>query len=329
MAITERYVAASAAGGGDGSTGTPWTLHEALLTASAGDRVNILNDSVYDLTAQVGPVSAGTATQPVLWRGYETTIGDGGIAIISGGAYNISVTTDYQRFESLEFRSSGDKAFEVVGGNYVFANRCNMIGESGQIACHLAGGAHLENCYLESASTNYTLYLQSTGCTVTNCYVKATGNQAHILHAFSAKTVQGVILDANGYTVTAGIGNAAYATEFRDITIYGADNGILGANQYAQNYENIVAWLTGNAGYLFDLSAHTAQARIKITKCAGGNYGTARLTGMTDIPEVDAIVLTADPFTDAANQDFSLNSDAGGGALCTDAGRTAPVTMFT
>ena len=38
-------------------------------------------------------------------------------------------------------------------------------------------------------------------------------------------------------------------------------------------------------------------------------------SGTIPTQDTDPITLTADPFTDAANEDFSLNSDAGGGAV--------------
>ena len=41
MAFTEKYVTASASGGGDGSIGNPWTIEEAALNATSGQRVNV------------------------------------------------------------------------------------------------------------------------------------------------------------------------------------------------------------------------------------------------------------------------------------------------
>lgn len=76
MAWTERYVTAGAAGGGDGSSGNPWTLAEAFANAAAGDRVNIQSDATYTLAADLTMANVGSVTAPIWFRGYNSTIGD-------------------------------------------------------------------------------------------------------------------------------------------------------------------------------------------------------------------------------------------------------------
>jgi len=70
----------------------------------------------------------------------------------------------------------------------------------------------------------------------------------------------------------------------------------------------------GNVGYNCGPSA-------VLINCGHYSPSYDRLSG-TDAPLIDdnPITLTADPFTDAANGDFSLNNDPGGGALCRAAG---------
>jgi hypothetical protein len=76
MAYTERYVTQAAGGGGDGSSGSPWTLAEALTNAAAEDRVNIQSDSAYTLAAD-SITNAGTGWETmIIFRGYNSTIGD-------------------------------------------------------------------------------------------------------------------------------------------------------------------------------------------------------------------------------------------------------------
>ena len=74
MAITDRYVTQGAGGGGAGTSGSPWTFAEAITNAVAGDRINVQSDASYSIgTTTFG---AGIFAAPIIWRGYDSTIGD-------------------------------------------------------------------------------------------------------------------------------------------------------------------------------------------------------------------------------------------------------------
>lgn len=76
MAITDKYVSATATGSGDGSSeSSPWTLAQAVSSSSAGMRVNI-KKGVYTLTTHLNTSFSGEVYRPILWRGYNTTPGD-------------------------------------------------------------------------------------------------------------------------------------------------------------------------------------------------------------------------------------------------------------
>jgi hypothetical protein len=84
MAITERYVTAAAAGGGDGSEGNPWTLAEALANVAKNERLNIKADSTYDMSRPPSTLrTLAIPTSRSWFRGYSSTIGDGGKPILS------------------------------------------------------------------------------------------------------------------------------------------------------------------------------------------------------------------------------------------------------
>jgi hypothetical protein len=55
---------------------------------------------------------------------------------------------------------------------------------------------------------------------------------------------------------------------------------------------------------------------IHVIGNAMGALTSGRINQFADYEEMEGIVLTADPFTNAAGGDFSLNNIAGGGALC-------------
>ena len=112
------------------------------------------------------------------------------------------------------------------------------------------------------------------------------------------------------------IAGGAYAF---NCTAYG--NGSSGFNAVGgatlSTWTNCVS--TGNAGYQFGGSG--AGNNVILINCAAkadgsGTIDTANITA----PTVGQITLTADPFTNAAGGDFSLNSLSGGGAACKAAG---------
>lgn len=74
MAFTERYVTSGAGGGGVGSEGDPWTYAEANTNAVSSDRVN-MKSGAYSLGADTVS-NAGTIFDPIVFRGYNTVIGD-------------------------------------------------------------------------------------------------------------------------------------------------------------------------------------------------------------------------------------------------------------
>jgi hypothetical protein len=70
----------------------------------------------------------------------------------------------------------------------------------------------------------------------------------------------------------------------------------------------------GESGYDY----HLATQAVYLLRCADYNNTQGRFSTVkagTLVDDIDEINLTADPFIDAANGDFSLNNNAGGGAM--------------
>ena len=122
MTYTEKYVSALAAGGGDGSVGSPWTFTEAVTGVTNGCRVNVKADGPYTITGGSAAYSwipntrCGTPAQPVMWRGYGSTIGDGVKAkLVNGGSVvSLTVQGDMNSRHNLVIR---DFDIEFNGGN--------------------------------------------------------------------------------------------------------------------------------------------------------------------------------------------------------------------
>jgi hypothetical protein len=122
MAWTERYVTADS-DGGDGSSGNPWTLAEAIAGATAGDRVNVKAGTYANTTTSRDFAVDGTATAPIWWRGYKTTIGDQDAVATASAGTDIPLITF----------STGQLI--VSGANNIFSNIAVTS------ACVTTGGA--------------------------------------------------------------------------------------------------------------------------------------------------------------------------------------------
>lgn len=126
MSFIERYVTSAALGGGIGSEGNPWTLSQSLTTAVAGDRVNVKSDATYNLGSTTIS-NAGTFAQLIVWRGYNTTIGD-----LEGQGRNADETLNLTNFPSIVLTGT------IISKNYITFEALNI---SGAVNNFLVGGA--------------------------------------------------------------------------------------------------------------------------------------------------------------------------------------------
>jgi hypothetical protein len=106
----------------------------------------------------------------------------------------------------------------------------------------------------------------------------------------------------------------AFVSEKGDVTgccFYGNGGDGLGFNASYGNYSSAIYGniFVSNSGYGIDNSTKPIDT---IYNNAFYNNTSGQINGSTDIV---TITLTADPFTDAANGDFNLNTSAGGGAV--------------
>lgn len=135
MAITEKYASSAGAGAKDGtSEGAAWDFATMLTNAAAGDRINFKGN--HTLTGNATFTNAGSATSPIILRGYSSTIGDGylgrtdnngplittNMPVITGGAYNITMP-NFSIIESMSVTSTRSVG-AIAGGSYCAIVRC-------------------------------------------------------------------------------------------------------------------------------------------------------------------------------------------------------------
>jgi len=152
MAWTERYVRADAAGSGDGTTDTnsgangAWTLDEGIANAVAGHRVNV-KAGTYTVSAAK---SWNVANGPILWRGFNTTIGD--------------LIDAWDSLAFPDFNSAGNYQYTIGGSginNQWFENikLTTTRSTTWSAAIQISGqGCQFRQCAIRQAGTASNLY---------------------------------------------------------------------------------------------------------------------------------------------------------------------------
>lgn len=181
------------------SDGPDATLQAGENAISAGENVWVRATATYSETCVIGP-TLGTTTNPEIWEGYTTTLGDDGQVTIDGGsarasAFTDSVTgnaylvfknfiiqthtshgvdfaADMVRFLRCDFLSNGGSG--VNGDNDYGFQDCRMAGNSGDgVTMDLSIAMH--GCLVETNTGDGVL--ADTGCiAMTDMFSNAADN---------------------------------------------------------------------------------------------------------------------------------------------------------
>ena len=333
MAITERYCNPDLTTGlNDGtSEANAWqSLSTAASSYAAGQRVNIKRTSSRDASGDVTFATDATALAPVHIRGYTSTIGDGGMYQTSG---NLNFSGDAMLVEGIdtERATSFGQPF-VMSSDGGIAYRCRSKNTSAATACRAmqlfdAGAVHCDIINVSSDSNSSALDLVrgfAYGCRA-NCN---SGRGIDVEHGYRSGDLQKCYIFGNGSAGSSGIyvtgmnNNAGLG--YTDNYIYGVADGI-----YFNNLDSFpigaVSFVGRNTIYsvtngIFNNDTGVVESTTHLIQNAIGSAATARYSGFGDLPLPSDITLTADPFVDAANGDFTLNNVSGGGALLRAAG---------
>lgn len=280
MAFTEKYVSVAGGGAHDGSSEAnayTWaemvTALNLLAPAGAATRYNV-KQGTYTFAASTTLSGDGTATYPIVVRGYKTTIGDATLGRSSDG------TLDTSNMPTLDL-SGGSYQIAASGSQYITFEALNITSARAGDAVALGTQANVVNCKVANSSTNAaaTAILGGSGSRIVACDLStgASGGTA-AMNCGSGNFIIGCRIKSagaigiNASSVTA-IGNVIYecGTSGIDITSTSgasliAFNTIVGCTGDGINMpasltaaHNIFAnHITDNGGYGSDFNTSTA-----------------------------------------------------------------------
>ena len=344
MAFVERYANFDLATGDDNGTSeaNAWrTLSSMLSGCAAGDRVNIKRQSSafgpITTNTTFGPGTAATATNPISFRGYATTIGDGGLwdaTITSAGTVTITYAA-YATYEGLRFIGTG--AVNIIAHNGTASSRfrrCtfDIVGDNTGGASGNIGISNIDKCLLILGTGR--LGLTGTNSAVANVldsYIirkKTTSANGHILNndAFGrASLIKGCTFVGNEVAEN-GIfldrANSMHGSSIIGNRFFGFTNAIeideepTGDTRILNISSNVFSTMTGRA--IKRTNTYSGQLMIH------DNLFHSCTSGFTDYSNFASddsnVSLSANPFTNVATGDLSFNDTAGGGAVCRSRG---------
>lgn len=340
MALTERYVRADAAGGGDGTTDAnsgangAFTLAEAITdvnTPRVGYRYNIKAGS-YSGLSTIAITGDGTATSPNVFRGFSTTPGDATIGRASGGLVDTS-NMPTLTFNASNYLNSG-------GGLYTIFEALQIAGNNNDRILRMAEGCTAYGCVVTNNSTGAsTIGIEAEGSNtkVIGCDVfmpSSTGGigiqAAGVVHGnrieLNAGTGINVLNSTNpivNNTIvggTVGINKATTTAKFFAIgntIVNTSSHGIQIVTGSTADIVIVGNYLTTIGGWAIEFNTSTCvkivtNNRYRDVTSGYVNGGGDWFSGSDWAVVGDGGETDSDDYTNAAGGDYSLKSGAAG-----------------
>lgn len=282
MAWTDRYVTAGAAGGGDGSSGNPWTLDEAFSNAVAGDRINIKSGN-YTATGSLSQSNVGNITAPIWFRGYNTTIGDlvGARTGTNGsGILDVANYPDIDMGINIFSPASSARAWTIWESLYIHGTRTTS-----EIVSNTNADGHLfVHCRIvnSSSSSTYGAINIDNECGLINSDFESTGTN----HSGYVVQIDGraILIDCRVGTASSSSGGISLQDgTIANCTIIGAGGGN-GINYETPSLQpipvnnTIVNWNRGISGFTGSPSVWTVILKNMLTDNAFAIYNPYQAT---------------------------------------------------
>lgn len=340
MAITERYVDAGAAGGGNGTTAATsgangaFTWAEMITdinTPRVGYRYNV-KQGTYSLSATTTLTGDGTTTSPNIIRGYKTTIGDATLSRTTGGIVDTSNMPTIAYASTFGFTASGSTnlIIESLIFTGTIANRLVRVGiESIAVNCSVdnastsASAVGIEGDAVSTQVVGCDVILSagvasakaiSTAGPVSYCRVKGGGGNGIELTSNTTPIHCNTIYESAIGIKTLTTGARAEITGNTIVNCTG--DGIDVITSTTAQVRIINNHITGCGGYGIDFNTSTCPKILIANRFrdntsgnvnGGGDYETATSILNQTADDTDAL-----DFTDQSTDDYSLKSTAAG-----------------
>ncbi len=254
MGLTDRYVTNTGTDTYANSTNiaTPMSLTTAFANAVAGDRINI-KAGTYSRGANDAPTNAGTATSPIVFRGYSSSIGDGYLGRTNGNGALITTNMPLISYAST-FRQSGSGVFTLW-------ESLNFLGLTSNPIFTVGSDALVKSCVGENQSTNAAAIgfgcVGNARCCIVDCDCTLSGASGGGYAVGGTATIRIIGCRVKGgpgigiscATTSAIIGNVIFAQTGIGITCTNINSsGVMYGNTIVGGTGDAINILTGTTG---------------------------------------------------------------------------------
>lgn len=311
----------------DGTTSKPWrSLQGAfdLLTRNTtdGNKVNLkagtaqVNAAALDLATLIAG-GALSDSAPLIIRGYTSSANDGGMAEIDcGGATMFAATTyDYVMLADLDIHNGGNNNL-VRLDTYACLFRCKLHKGASSPADKSLFYANASskvigcNCYDPGTGGAYGINLAQAGFAIGNYVNMGTAATGTGITGGTGTFIVAFNLIELGATGQAGISGGSFTSVLLLNAIHNSTAGTgigitTGSGMSSVILDNILVGFSGAGGDGISGTNLGLVGYNAFYNCTNNNTITDQL--FFDLTAGD-VALAADPFTDAANGDFSLTA---------------------
>lgn len=305
------------------SEGTAFaSLGKATGTATASGDIIYVKSGTYTLTSSTNNVSGGRSTlsQGVRVEGYETTPGDRAARPVmnAGAITGINMITLVAGFNvrpcavvNMEFNGNSG-----AGNKGIVANAQYTSNVFGCIARNCPGdgftgtqtGAVAYNCTAINCGNGFNTFFNATNCISQGCSGKGFVSVPSVIYCRASGNT------GMGFDFGAALGFSAV-----NCTAHGN-----GSHGFYTQYDigTIINCISTNNS-TWGLAGSAANNGLTLVSFATRSNTSGAIQFAVANP-INSIALSADPYVNAAGNDFSLNTTSGGGALLRGLQRTSP-----